>query len=101
MSDSTLDYADTRLRQRIPLVIRVLVLGLLVTEAGLVPWTALLVAPSRPMGLVVVPVLLVLYWLFVSGRLFWPATKPMRRENFRAISLAPATWKGGLAAAGL
>jgi membrane protease YdiL (CAAX protease family) len=101
MCAPTLVHPKLSLWHRIPLVVRAVFLGWLVTEAGLVPWSAVLVAPPRWMGVAAAPILLVLYWLFFSGRLFWPATMPARRENFRAVSLSPATWIWGLAAAGL
>jgi membrane protease YdiL (CAAX protease family) len=99
MSDASLAYARTGLWPRIPLALRAILVGLLVTEAGLIPFTGLLLAMPRLTWLSVVPILLVLYWLFFSGRMFWPATMPARRENFRAIALNPVTWRWGLGAA--
>ncbi len=47
------------------------------------------------------PAFLVLYWLFFSGRMFWPTTMETRRANFRANPLSPALWTWGLGAAAL
>lgn len=91
---------DMGLWNRIPLVIRAILVGLLVAEVGIAVWGALL-ATAPPIALVATPALLVLYWLFFSGRIFWPTTMETRRENFRAVSLSPAIWTWGLGAAAL
>ena len=91
----------TGLWSRIPLVIRAIVLGLLVAEVGITSWGILLVGTSPLVAVVAMPVLLVLYWLIFSGQVFWPATMPTRRENFRETSLSTATWMWGLGAAAL
>jgi sodium transport system permease protein len=62
---------------------------------------AALLAAGPAVAIVGTPVLLVLYWLFFSGRVFWHETMATRRQNFRATSLSPATWMWGLAAAAL
>jgi membrane protease YdiL (CAAX protease family) len=48
---------------------------------------------------VAAPMLLAGYWFVFSGRIFWPATKATRRENFRGMTLSCATWIWGLAGA--
>jgi membrane protease YdiL (CAAX protease family) len=92
---------DTGLWKRIPLVIRAVLVGLLVTEVGIAVWGVFLATAPLPIALVATPALLVLYWLFFSGRIFWPTTMETRRENFRAVSLSPAIWTVGLGAAAL
>ena len=86
---------------RIPLIVRAIVVGLLVAEVGITSWGVLLVGTPPLVALVAMPVLLVLYCLFFSGHLLWPATKQLRRENFRETSLSATTWKWGLGAAAL
>ena len=49
---------------RIPLVIRAILVGLLVAEVGIVVWGVLLATAPPPIALVATPALLVLYWLF-------------------------------------
>jgi membrane protease YdiL (CAAX protease family) len=90
---------------RVPLVVRAGILGLIVMAAGVQVWNGLVLGALRleqPLvPLLAMPLLLVLYWLFFSGSLFWRATKPARREAFRATRLSRTTWMWGLAGAGL
>ncbi len=101
MSDPSAARPTTGLWHRIPVVLRAIVVGLLVTEVGITAWGVVLVAVPPPLSLAVMSAFLVLYWLFFSGSMFWQATKEARRDCFRETSLAPATWKWGLVAAAL
>jgi membrane protease YdiL (CAAX protease family) len=91
--------------KRVPLVVRALIVGLVVMGLGVQIWNALVLGALRyeqPLvPLLTMPLILVVYWLFCSGSLFWSATKQSRRERFRANSLSRATWMWGLAGAGL
>jgi membrane protease YdiL (CAAX protease family) len=88
---------------RIPLVVRAAIVGFVVMVVGVQSWNLLaMISLERGVAwipLLAAPALLCLYWLFFSGRLFWPATMAVRRENFRETSLSPATWTWGLAGA--
>jgi membrane protease YdiL (CAAX protease family) len=105
MSDDSSVRARASLWDRVPLVIRAIVIGVLVMGVGVQAWAVLgqvalrLKQPLVP--LVLMPIVLVVYWLFFSGAIFWRATKTVRRENFRETSLSPATWGWGLAGAAL
>jgi membrane protease YdiL (CAAX protease family) len=105
MSTQTTVASPASLWNRVPLVVRAAILGLIVMAAGVQVWGGLILGALRLekplLPLLVMPLLLVLYWLFFSGSLFWSATKPARREAFRATSLSRATWIWGLAGAGL
>jgi membrane protease YdiL (CAAX protease family) len=91
--------ANAGLWTRIPLVIRTIIIGILVAEAGIAVWAILLLAAPPVIAVPAMLAFLVLYWLFFSGRILWPATKEARRENFRETTLATATWRWGLTAA--
>jgi membrane protease YdiL (CAAX protease family) len=105
MSTQTTVSSPASLWNRVPLVVRAAILGLIVMAAGVQVWSGLILGALRLekplLPLLVMPVLLVLYWLFFSGSLLWSATKPARREAFRTTSLSRATWIWGLAGAGL
>jgi membrane protease YdiL (CAAX protease family) len=102
-------FLRARLWQRVPLVIRAVVIGVLVMVVGVQAWNVVgmfALRTGQPAILVLAgPVILVVYWLFFSGaRLgrgagFWPATQETRRKNFRETSLSPARWGWGLAGA--
>ena len=105
MSTQTSVVPRASLWKRVPVVIRALIVGLVVMGLGVQVWNGLVVGALRyeqPLvPLLTMPLLLVVYWLFCSGSLFWSATKQARRERFRATTLSRATWMWGLAGAGL
>ena len=82
-------------------VVRALVAGVLVTEAGLITWLVLLVALPPFVACAAMLGALVGYWLIFSGEILWPATRQWRRERFRETSLARTTWIWGLSASAL
>jgi membrane protease YdiL (CAAX protease family) len=103
MRAPTLALPKTGLWNRIPLVVRAAIVGFVVVVVGVQSWNLLaMIALERGVAwisLLAAPALLCLYCLFFSGRLFWPATMAVRRENFRDTNLLPATWTWGLAGA--
>ena len=82
MSTQTSVAPRASLWKRVPLVIRALIVGLVVMGLGVQVWNGLVVGALRyeqPLvPLLTMPLLLVLYWLFFSGSLFWSATKQPR-----------------------
>jgi membrane protease YdiL (CAAX protease family) len=101
MSNQSFARSATGLWRRIPLVLRVLLVGFLVTEVGITGWAIVLAGLPPLLVPVVMPLFLTLYWVFFSGRAFEGAGRETRRECFRETSLLPTTWKWGLIAAAL
>jgi membrane protease YdiL (CAAX protease family) len=103
MQDKTLPLPRASLWSRVPPVVRAAFVGLVVMGVGVQSWSLLAMIGLRLgvawIPLVAAPVLLAVYWIFFSGRLFWPATKATRRESFRETVLSSATWIWGLAGA--
>jgi membrane protease YdiL (CAAX protease family) len=101
MRENTLVLPRARLWNRVPLVVRAALVCILVTGVGVQSWNLLAMTSLQHragwIALVGMPVLLVVYCLFFSGRLFWPATQAARRENFRETKLSSVTWIWGLA----
>jgi membrane protease YdiL (CAAX protease family) len=101
MRANTLVLPSAGIWNRVPLVVRVAIVGFLVMVVGVQSWNLLAMTALQHrvgwMALVAMPAVLVLYWLFFSGRLFWSATKAARRERFRETNLSRATWIWGLA----
>jgi membrane protease YdiL (CAAX protease family) len=93
------DPAIIRFWRRIPVLIRAIVLGFLVSTVGVFAWQVILVIIPAPWSLVVMGGVLWLYWKYFSGS-WWPkATAEARRTNFRATKLSAGVWKWGLIAA--
>jgi membrane protease YdiL (CAAX protease family) len=101
MSNLSFARSAAGLWRRIPLVLRVLLIGFLVTEVGITGWAIVLAGLPPLLVPVVMPLFLTLYWVFFSGRAFDGAGRETRREWFRETSLLPTTWKWGLLAAAL
>jgi membrane protease YdiL (CAAX protease family) len=103
MRENTLVLPRASLWSRIPLVVRAALVGLVAVGVGVQSWSLMAMIGLRLgvawIPLVAAPALLAVYWLFFSGRLFWPATKAWRRQNFRETALSSATWVWGLAGA--
>ncbi|MBZ5610752.1 MAG: CPBP family intramembrane metalloprotease [Acidobacteriia bacterium] len=83
--------------QRIPVIVRAVVGGVLVTGAVTIPWSMLASAnfrywPSIPWSALVAAPVLWLYWQYLKGR-GWPAsTVAARRINLGLRSLSSDVW---------
>lgn len=85
--------------QRIPLLIRAPVTGVLVAEIGIATWLAAWALVPAPWSMVVMGGVLWLYCKYFSGS-WWPkATAQARRDRFRAVRLSLGIWKWSLVAA--
>lgn len=104
MTDSTrksqaLGSAIIRFWRRIPVVVRAIVVGLVVTEIGIGAWLAIAALIPAPWSLVVTSAVLWAFWHYFSGQ-GWPqSTAKARRDRFRATKMADTVWKSGLLAA--
>ena len=88
-----------RFWRRVPVVVRAIVLGFLVTEIGIMAWMGALAFVPGIGSLVAMGGVLWLYCKYFSGS-WWPkATAEARRHSFRAIKLSGAVWRWGLVAA--
>ncbi len=94
------DSAIIRFWQRIPVVIRAIVLGLFVFAiAGSVARIVILVFIPAPWSIVVMGGVLWIYCKYFSGS-WWPkSTAEARSNNFRATKLSTGVWKWSLIAA--
>ena len=91
------DSPISKFWQRIPVLIRAIVLGTVVESIGVGAWVLCLAVIPSPWTVVVMGGILWLYWKYFSGS-WWPRfTAEARSKNFRAVTLSPAIWKWGLA----
>ena len=86
-----------RVWQRIPLIVRAIVSGFLITGALTIPWSMLAAAnlkhwPSIPWSALITAPALWLYWQYLKGR-GWPrSTVAARHANLRARPLSSDVW---------
>ena len=85
--------------QRIPVVVRAIVVGVVVFEIGVGAWLATAALIPAPWSIVVMSAVLWAFWRYFSGK-GWPkSTAEARRNRFRATSMPAAVWKWSLVAA--
>ena len=85
-----------RFWQRIPVLVRAVVSGLLVTFVGGGIWLLLLAVIPAPWSVIAMGVVLWFYWKYFSGS-WWPSsTAEARSRKFRAVRLSAGVWKWGL-----
>ena len=95
----------TSLWQRVPVIVRAILVGLLVNEVGqmgaVFVFPNLKFLPQVPWMLAAATVWLWGFWRYVSGS-GWPqATRETRRRDLRATPLAGKVWRWALLAGGL
>lgn len=91
--------------EKIPVVVRAVVVGLLVLVAGNFLPQGLIAAnvgsPAVPWSAAAIAVYLWLYWQYVNGR-GWPrSTSAARRQGLRAVPLPARLWRWSLTAGAL
>ena len=97
MKPQSPDSAIIKFWQRIPVLIRAIVSGLLVFGiVGNVVWLGVVTLIPPPWSLVIMIGVLWIYWMYFSGK-WWPkTTAATRSESFRASKLSIGTWKWSL-----
>lgn len=92
----SLDHAVIRFWQRIPILIRAILMGLLVSTIGVMAWVVIIVLVPSPWFIVVMGGVLILFWKYFSGN-WWPKdTAKARSNSFREMKLATNVWKWSL-----
>ena len=91
--------AAIRFWQRIPVVIRAIVLGLLVSLIGVYAWPVIAMLIPSFWSIIVMSGVLLLYWKYFSGSWWSKATAEARANSFRAAKLSLGVWKWGLVGA--
>jgi len=86
---------------RLPLVVRAILTGFLVSSVGVSLWSVMLVVLPGVLAIPPMIFLVWLFWKFFSGGLTSGRGSNIQKESFRLTKLRPDTWKWGLAAAAL
>lgn len=90
-----------KLEQKIPLVIRAIIAGFIVSTIGITLWVGVATYVPSPWFLILMAIILWAFWKYFSGSWGLEYTKKMRVNNFRNTKLSKRTWKYGLLSAGL
>jgi membrane protease YdiL (CAAX protease family) len=94
-----LDSPIIRFWQRIPVVVRAIVVGSVVFEIGVGAWLVIAALLPAPWSILVMGGVLWAYWRYFSGK-GWPeATAETRRDRFRATRMPAVVWKWSTLAA--
>lgn len=79
-----------------PILIRAILTGLLVSTIGVMAWMVIIILVPSPWFIVVMGGVLILFWKYFSGN-WWPkATAKDRSNSFREMKLATNVWKWSL-----
>ncbi len=89
----------SRLWIKLPLIIRSIVSGFLVSSAGIAVWTVMILGITPPWSVIPMIFALFLYWKYFSGRWNSKGMNDVKRKNFRRINLSRQEWKWGLTGA--
>ena len=82
-----------RLWQRVPVLIRAVVVGLFVSTIGALAWPLIAALIPAPWSILLMGGLLWLYWKYFKGS-WWPrSTAESRRNRFRVVRMPMAVWK--------
>jgi membrane protease YdiL (CAAX protease family) len=99
MEAKTSDTKNNSLLNRIPVIIRAVVIGLVVVIIGIAIWTVDFTIIPAPWSLIIMIFVLWAYFKYFSGSWAPRQTVEFRRKNFRNIRLSFNVWKIGLIAA--
>lgn len=99
MQKSSSDSAIIRFWQRIPILIRAILTGLLVSTIGVIAWMVIIILVPSPWFIVVMGGVLILFWKYFSGNWWHKATAKARSNSFREVKLSASIWKWGLVGA--
>lgn len=88
-----------RFWNRLPVWVRSIVSGFLVSTLGIAVWTAVLSLLPTSLAVIIMLIPLWLFWKYFSGRIGPKKSRETRSNLFRSLALPPRVWKYGLAGA--
>ena len=84
---------------KLPLILRAILLGFGVSSIGVGIWVLLATFAPFPWSVVIMGIILILYWMYFSGKWNPSNTQVFRRYCIRQIKLKRAVWTWGMVAA--
>jgi membrane protease YdiL (CAAX protease family) len=88
-----------RFWMKVPLIVRSILTGFGVTTIGVGSWVLLVKNIPVPWSVVAMGIILILYWLYFSGKWYPTNTQASRRFSMRNMKLRRPVWIWGLIAA--
>ena len=85
--------------KKIPLVVRSILIGFIVSSLGVGIWVLLATRTPFPWSILTMAIILVIYWMYFSGKWHPVNTKAFRQYCSRQVKLKRSTWIWGLLAA--
>jgi membrane protease YdiL (CAAX protease family) len=85
--------------KKLPLIIRAVFSGFLVSTSGVAVWSILLLRITSPWQILPMIIALWVFWKFFSGGWGSAKSSASRRQLFRWVKLSPKIWKWGMTAA--
>jgi membrane protease YdiL (CAAX protease family) len=82
--------------KKLPLIIRAVFSGFLVSTSGIAIWSLILSRFRPPWSILPMTFALWAYWKFFSGSWGTEKSKETKREYFRGVKLNPSVWKWAL-----
>lgn len=92
------DLLVIRLWNKLPIMVRAIIIGVVVCEIGIVAWLVTMAFIPAPLSFFVMIGVFILYWKFFSGKGRPHGTVETRKTRFRSTKMSPA-WKWALIAA--
>ena len=90
-----------RFWMKLPLIVRSLLSGFVVFSSGVTIWVLLVTRLPGPWSVVLMGAILILYWMYFSGKWKPTNTQAFRRFCMRQIKLKSNVWIWGLSASSL
>jgi membrane protease YdiL (CAAX protease family) len=99
MKQETISIQLSLVWSKVPLIIRAILSGFLVSSVGITLWSIFLMRFAAPWSILPMIIVLFVYWKFFSGKLGSKKSTALKQSNFRAIHLERHVWKWGLVGA--
>jgi len=99
MKQSTISNQITTAWKKVPLIIRSVLTGFIVSSIGIAIWSIMLTGIAAPWSVLPMIIALWAYLKYFSGTWGSKKSTETRKKYFRSIKLSPSFWKWGIVAA--
>jgi len=99
MKQSTISNQIAKAWNKLPLILRSVLTGFIVSSIGIAIWSIMLLRIAAPWTILPMIIALWAYLKFFSGNWGSKNDNRTRKTHFRALKLSPSVWRWGIAAA--